>query len=240
MFIMSYDFFLFTPERTDSGEVAVGPRDLAHNLKLLRRYFAETVNSTPELDTVAALISNDIEQLAARREAILIESASVAGDRIICVPVTYSSRDAARSYLIQIALTHGLGLADASDNFVLLYGDEDPRYHVHAAEWSIPALSRAALEYNFDYIVDNEAVNPYFILTDATDDETFIQTCVEDIDEVSNNHDEVSWRLEYRAGSADDHYGTFVTGGAKVAEMMRYWLDNAPEFAQLDWEKMEF
>ncbi|MDO5099179.1 MAG: hypothetical protein Q4D85_10535 [Corynebacterium sp.] len=237
---MSYDFFLFAPERTDDGEVAVGPRDLAHNPVLLRRYFAETVNSTPELDAVAALITNDIEQLTTQPHAALIESASVAGDRVICVPVTYSSQDAARGYLIQIALTHGLGLADASDNFVLLYGDEDPRYHVQAAEWGVPALSRAALEYNFDYIVDNEAVNPYFILSDATNDENYIQTCVEDIDEVSNNHDEVSWRLEYRAGSADDHYGTFVTGGAKVAEMMRYWLDNAPEFAQLDWEKMEF
>lgn len=137
-------------------------------------------------------------------------------------------------------MDHGLGLADVSSDRVIAAGDESAQLRLSAPDWEAPAYSPSIVALLPTYILSTNAINPFFIVVDPDNDERYVQACVAAIDEASEPWEQVSWRIEYRAGNAEHHYGSFVTGGQALTTRVQQWVAHAPEFFELEWEKMDF
>ncbi len=217
---MTADFMFFVP----SGEL--DSRFFSENPTLVSRVHAQTV-ATAELEDLANHINNEAERLEDHPAGL--EGARVDGDRIL--RVSAAEHHPTLDYLIPLALERNLGLVDRSNNKVVLYGDEDPRYVLTLPDGDIPALSRAALVHNFDYVLASN--DPFFVIEDTTAEQHFIQAAC-------NDQDQLRWHVEYREGDDEHHFSTTVAGAAAITEVVCQWLDDSPHFADHAWTPVTF
>lgn len=128
---MSYDFYLFEPDRDAHGNIRRYSRFLSENPDLLTRFQVESGSATPKLEQLAAKINAKIEEK--EKFGIYYEKADTSLDRAMVVPVRHGSQDKMLYLLFDAATRSNLGLA--TDDFLWCYGDEDGNYLVEARSW---------------------------------------------------------------------------------------------------------
>lgn len=251
---MSYDFYLFEPDRDDHGNITPYDRMLSQNPGLLKRLNPESGTATAQLEQIAARINAQIT--AKEQLGIYYEEAETDRDRAVVIPVSYDSKDQMLHLLVDVATRHNLGLA-ASNDFVWCYGDEDPKYFIETPWWKLNVAGPVGIEPSLDWLRTSMVNDRYLIVGSKTEDECYLQfmyaaefaahktqalenATAEMPDWVTEpTPADALWRVEYRDGDRYHHYGMYINKTQQVCELAMQWFAQKPELKQHDWQKME-
>ena len=189
-------------------------------------------------ETVIATTGGDATPLAARLAGAINAADDVLdGDGVLSVkpisaqrdcvfvPSPYSLVEEARALVLPLAFAAGFVVCDPQNGVVL-----DPRTSIPAAvtvngDSRYPVVSPDLV----DHVVSRLDVDDFFIVETATN--VYVQT---------QRLGRGAFALEYRAGSADEHYGTEVASSEQVAAAIHGWIagdDSA--YRELSWEKLD-
>lgn len=251
---MSYDFYLFEPDRDDHGTITPYSRILSHNPELLKRLEPNSGTATAQLEQIADRINAQI--VAKERLGVHYEEADTDRDRAVVIPVSYGSEDQMLHLLVDVATRHNLGLA-ASNDFVWCYGDEDPQYFIETPWWKFNVAGPAGIMPSLDWLQTSVVSDRFLIVGSKTQDECYLQFMY--APEFAANKEQTLknattempdwiteptpadalWRVEYRDGDRHHHYGRYINDTQQVYELAAQWFAQVPEFKQYDWRKMD-
>lgn len=250
---MSYDFYLFEPDRDAHGNIRRYSRFLSENPDLLTRFQVESGSATPKLEQLAAKINAKIEEK--EKFGIYYKKADTSLDRAMVVPVRHGSQDKMLYLLFDAATRSNLGLA--TDDFLWCYGDEDGNYLVETAWWKLEAGSRTGVGPSLEWLQTAVTRDRYMIISSKQDEQHYLQFMA--ADQFTRNKEQslaqatqpmpdwvveptpadAMWRVEYREGDGDHHFGLYVNSTEQAHELATQWFDQAPEFKQHNWGKMK-
>ncbi len=212
---MSYDLWLIP-----AGECPTPTAALAYGEAAI----ATTGADTAPLATQLAAAINAADDALDGDGVLSVKPITAQGDCVF-VPSPFSLIHEARDLVLPLAFAAGFMVCDPQNGIVL-----DPRTSVPAAvtvngDSRYPVVSPDLV----DHVVSRLAVDDFVIVETAP--EFYVQTQRLGPD---------SFALEYRAGSADEHYGTEVSSSAQVADAIHGWIagDDA-SYRELTWEKLD-
>lgn len=220
---MTYDFYLFEPDRDDTGAIVPYSRRLSGNPTLVARFQRESAATSDALERAAEVIREKISDVNTNY------------DRTVVVPVAYGKETHTEPWLREVAITHGLGLASDGD-LVIYYGDEDPRFKIRTSWWSKPAASRSGILADLKWVELEAPNNQFFVLSSTGGGNNFIQ-CITDY---ASDPTKEGWDVEIREDDWDDNETLHVATAEEVVKLMHLWMDNDPALKQYPWKKMMF
>lgn len=186
----------------------------------------ETVRAeTPSSPATVALAATLTAAARAADLPLSIEPLEPQGETIV-VPTPFSAAQQARNVIIPAAFAAGYAVHDPQ-----LGLDLDPRTAVAGTlstddRGDFPVITPGLI----DQLMAVMAVDDFLIV--GLGDQVYMQS--------ARRADDV-YQLEYRAGSAQEHYGTEVATAAQVAAAMRGWLaGDEASYRDYDWAKVAF
>ncbi|NMO02960.1 hypothetical protein HH308_17245 [Gordonia sp. TBRC 11910] len=212
---MSYDVWLIPAESCESADAA--------------REFAigqDESRSTPT--AVAERLAADISAANApldEESGFLSLFPLEASGAAVFVPSPFPRIQVARDVVVPQAFSAGYGVYDPQLHVVL-----DPRTAVAgttmtSTEGTFPTITPGLIE--------------FFVRAMQSDDFVIIETGAEQYMQ-TKRVDADEFLLEYRAGSAECHFGTTVATAADVAEAMRGWIaGNDAAYQRHSWERID-
>ncbi len=234
---MSYDFILFEPDRDESGAPAILGDGAWMRLRLRRD--AATITPTPLLERLRDRINTDAPFLT--REGIELADGAVRlrGDRCLQVSVTDHSVQDTVVWLAALAAEQDLGLAAATDQEVLLIGDEIRDFSTETAELDQPVVSPAQIPLILAEVQaaqeksgDGDFAAAFLIVSDLSVAETYLQTTFRPGDD--------TWQLEYRDGSVARHFQVQVDSRDRVTDAFARWIARDESLKKdLDWRHLD-
>lgn len=218
---MTYDFYLFEPDRDDTGAIVHYSRRLSGNPTLVARFQRESAATTDAIEQATEVIREKISDVNTNY------------DRTVVVPVAYGKETHIEPWLREVAIAHGLGLASDGD-LVICYGDEDPRFKIEGPWLSKPAASRSGILADLKWIEQEAPNNQFLILWRVGDGESFVQSRPDGAWDQS----EEGWDVEIHEDGWGHNDALRVPTAEEVAKIMRLWMDNDPALGEYPWEKL--
>ena len=181
--------------------------------------------ATPTASTLAADISAVNADLPEEQGFLSVTPLSGIGAAVM-IPSPWQRIQDARDVLVPRAFAVDYGVYDPQLDMVLSPHRSVPGKVSTSREGTFPAITPDVI----DRFVETMKVDDFFVV--ETSAEVYIQTTRTSLE---------GFDVEYRAGSADQHFGTEVATAAEVVGMMKAWLVSGSDGVadQHSWTKID-
>lgn len=188
----------------------------------------EGLEPTAEVVDIAAVVNARNDELAEDDSFLsVVPIGGVSTGATLYVPSPYDAIGFVRELLFELATPRGYAVYDPQLSWLIDPADHVPVQVTHGGAGLFPYLTRVLAD---RWVAGLADPNPYLIVERG--DQDYIQTYREPGG---------SYTLEYRAGSADQHFGATLTEPAEVARLIWAWTTGDTEvLTGVPWQRVVF